>query len=184
MRRLVTAVAALAAPVLALGLQAGVAGAATSACITSGHHPPCAGVQTQQAVPLQLWTSGSTGSVILAKSPSFTKAEDWIIHPGNDNGVSRIEWAPRGVLSGECIEATQDVRRAPVRLEPCVSGVAGVSHQLWRHVEHGDGSYAYINLANNLALAVAGDTPGAQVQVRTQHLGSGNQRFFCTTSAP
>jgi hypothetical protein len=87
-------------------------------------------------------------------------------------------------LSGKCITAVSDARRAAVRLEPCQSGVAGVSHQLWRHIEHADGSYAYINLANNLALAVAGDTPGAEVQVRSQHLGSPNQRFDCTTSAP
>jgi hypothetical protein len=184
MRRLAAGLAALAVTGSSFLLGAGAAGAATSACINAGTHPPCAGVQSQQAVPLQLWTSGVAGSVVLAKTPAFTKAEDWIIHPGTDNGVSRIEWAPRGNLSGMCLTATLDVRRAPVRMEPCQSGVAGVSHQLWRHIEHADGSYAYINLANNLALAVAGDTPGAQVQVRSQHLASPNQRFDCTTSAP
>ena len=182
MRHPLGALATLAVLGSSVLLGAGAAGAATSACINASNL--CAGVQTQQAVHLQLWTSGAVGSVILAKSPSFTRSEDWIIHPGSDNGVSRIEWAPRGVRSGKCIEATKDVRRAPVRLEPCVSGVAGVSHQLWRHVEHSDGSYAYINLANNLALAVAGDTPGAAVQVRSQHLGSPNQRFLCTSTAP
>jgi hypothetical protein len=172
-------VAALGGLALAGGmlLPAAPAGAATLACTKAASAPHCVGLESNQPLRLELAATGGAGSFIVADRPAFSRSQDWY-RPGADNGASRIEWAPRGVRSGLCMTETSDVKRSMVRLEPCVSGVAGSSHQMWRHHDNGP-NYNFTNEATGLALAVAFDTPGAPLQVRSPHFGSGNQIFSC-----
>jgi hypothetical protein len=181
MKRPLAWLAALAAAGTAL-MMAAPAGAATLACTKGPTDSHCVGLESTQSTPLELTVTGGAGSVVTATTPRFTAAQDWD-RPGADNHASHIEWAPRGHRSGLCLTATLDVKRAPVRLEPCVSGTAGSSHQLWLHHDNGP-NYNFTNLANGLALAVAGDSSGALVEVRTPNFSSHAQIFACIGHSP
>lgn len=157
------------------------AGATTAAC---GNQPHCSGVLSAQASPLEIDTSGPVhaGTPLVGHTPVFSSRGDWRVRViGMDR---KFRFAPNGVNTSLCITAVSDVPRSRPRLEPCVSGTAGSSHQLWKAVNViGHGFRVYQNEANGLVLTIAGTASGSQVQIRSKGLGTGLNKNF-TLSKP
>lgn len=196
-KALITAAFALAtAVVAALIAFAPNANAMTRACQT-GDSGFCGGQKSIQAAPLELAVAVPisqvhAGTTLVGMGPAFNGREDWDARvpstggsgSGGPNKVFRF--APRGTPVNLCLTAISDVARSAPALEPCVSGTAGSSHQVWspQNVRN-DGSVVWRNVANGLALTFAGDFQGAPVQIRSIGTGTGtNKNLVFVGTAP
>ena len=177
-RRMVAALGALTV-LLGILFVAGPAKATTAAC---GNTPRCFGVLSHQALPLEIATSVPVGQVhagttLIGMTPAFSARGDW--HVARLGADRKFRWAPNGVNSALCITATSDVARSRPRLEPCISGTAGSSHQLWRAVNVIDSGFrVYQNEANGLVLTLVSGTSGTPLQIRSMGTGTGANKNF------
>ena len=177
-RRMVAALGALAIAVTGLLLFTPKASATSAQC---GNTPRCFGVLSNQAAPLEIDTNVSAsqvhaGTPLVGHTPVFSTRGDWHVTRGQ---FRKFRWAPNGVNSHLCITAVSDVPRSRPRLEPCVSGTAGSSHQLWKALNIIDhGFRVYQNAANGLVLTIVGTASGSQVQIRSMGLGTGANKNF------
>jgi hypothetical protein len=178
-RQVVAALGALAIAITGLVLFTPKASATSAAC---GNTPRCFGVLSNQALPLEIDTNVSAsqvhaGTPLVGHTPVFSTRGDW--HVARFGMDRKFRWAPNGVNSHLCITAVSDVPRSRPRLEPCVSGTAGSSHQLWKALNIIDhGFRVYQNEANGLVLTIAGTASGSQVQIRSMGLGTGANKNF------
>lgn len=162
-------------------LLAAPAGATSAQC---GNTPHCFGLLSAQASPLEIDTSGPihAGTPLVGHTPVFSSRGDW--HVARFGQDVKFRFAPLGVNSGLCITAVSDLARSRPRLEPCVNGTAGSSHQLWLPVNVIDHGFRVLkNEANGLVLTIVGSSSGSQVQIRSMGLGTGANKNF-TRSKP
>jgi hypothetical protein len=173
--------AALGALAVLLGItfMASPAKATTAAC---GNLPRCFGVLSNQALPLEIATSVpvaqvQAGTTLIGMTPAFSARGDW--HVGRFGADRKFRWAPNGNSSTLCITATSDVARSRPTLQPCVTGTAGSSHQLWRPINViGNGFRVYQNEANGLVLTLRSDNSGTPLQIRHMFAGTGANKNF------
>jgi hypothetical protein len=182
-RRAMAALGALAIAITGLVLFTPKASATSAQC---GNTPRCFGVLSNQAAPLEIDTNVSAsqvhaGTPLVGHTPVFSTRGDWRVRTFSSGGITvrKFRWAPNGVNSNLCITAVSDVPRSRPRLEQCVSGTAGSSHQLWRALNIIDhGFRVYRNEANGLVLTIVGTASGSQVQLRSMGLGTGANKNF------
>ena len=175
----IASAAAIIAVLLFPAISATPAGATTAQC---GNTPRCFGVLSHQAAPLEIDTAVPVsqvhaGTLLIGHTPVFSARGDW--HVARLGVDRKFRWAPNGVNSHLCITATSDVAGSRPRLQQCVTGTAGSSHQLWRPINVIDNGFrVYQNEANGLVLALDSDSSGTPLRLRHMLLGTGDNKNF------
>ena len=137
---------------------------------------------SHQAAPLEIDTAVPVsqvhaGTLLIGHTPVFSARGDW--HVARLGVDRKFRWAPNGVNSHLCITATSDVAGSRPRLQQCVTGTAGSSHQLWRPINVIDNGFrVYQNEANGLVLALDSDSSGTPLRLRHMLLGTGDNKNF------